>query len=453
MELTSLTALSPLDGRYLDKLSKLSSIFSEMALMKNRLFIEIEWLKFLCAVLPGQGKLNAQDTLFLDNVVKNFNEADAKRIKEIEHTTKHDLKAVEYFIKEHLKSHPRLSQLVELIHFACTSEDINNLAYALMVKSGLVVLTQQLDGLYAVLVEKAHRYATLAMLSHTHGQPATPTTLGKEFANFAYRLKRQLQQLNTIEMLGKINGAVGNYNAHHVAYPEMNWPQLCQKFVEQLGLVFNPYTTQIEPHDALAEIAHNLSRINTVLLDLSKDMWAYISLRYFKQQLRADEVGSSTMPHKINPIDFENAEGNLGIANSLLTHLAAKLPISRLQRDLSDSTVLRNMGVAFGHSLIAYQALSAGFLKCEVNAELMTAELDEHVEVLAEALQTVMRRYNIATPYEKLKFLTQGKRVTALELHAFIESLTLEPEIKTRLKALTPQSYIGFAASLAQNIT
>lgn len=450
--MANLLAISPLDGRYHDKVNALRSDLSEYGLIYHRVLVEIRWLQHLAqhAEIGEVPAFSPVANAALESILHEFSLTDAERVKEIERTTNHDVKAVEYYLKEKLQL-PELAACKEFIHFACTSEDINNLAYALMLKSArekvyLPVLSKVRDTLHSMAVQ----YADQPMLSRTHGQSASPTTVGKELANVVARLDRQLQQIKTVPLLGKINGAVGNYNAHLTAYPEINWPQFSAGFVTSLGLVPNPYTTQIEPHDFIAELCHNMARCNTILLDLSRDIWAYISLGYFAQKVMANEVGSSTMPHKVNPIDFENAEGNLGIANALLHHFADKLPVSRWQRDLTDSTVLRNLGVGFGHSLLAYQSLLKGLNKLSVNSARLIEDLNNNWEVLGEALQTVMRRYGIAEPYEKLKALTRGKRITQTELSQFIDSLDLPDAVKGELKRLRPETYIGNAAEQAR---
>ncbi len=449
-----LTALSPLDGRYCEKVSALRPIFTEFGLNKRRVAVEIGWLKMLaaCADIKEVPPLSEAALQRLDALLEGFGETEAARIKAIESTTNHDVKAVEYFLKEAISDNSELVAISEFIHFACTSEDINNLSHALMLRDGHRVLADTLDGLHTQLVTLAHTHAQQPMLSRTHGQAATPTTLGKEMANVAARLARQTQAMANIQPLGKINGAVGNYNAHQVAYPEVDWPALSRDFLSTLGLAWNPYTTQIEPHDYMAEYFHSLIRINTILIDFARDIWSYISLGYFKQKVVAGEVGSSTMPHKVNPIDFENAEGNLGLANAILSHLAEKLPISRLQRDLTDSTVLRNMGVAVGHTLLALSSLERGINKLEVASEPMNADLDASWEILGEAVQTVMRRHGVPEPYEKLKALTRGQRLTSDIMHEFISNLEIPDEAKQRLLALTPGSYVGYASRLAQDI-
>ncbi|MGA0334816.1 MAG: adenylosuccinate lyase [Luminiphilus sp.] len=449
-----LTALSPLDGRYCEKVNALRPIFTEFGLNKRRVAVEIGWLKMLaaCKDIKEVPPLSEAALQRLDALLEGFGETEAARIKAIESTTNHDVKAVEYFLKEAISDNSELVAISEFIHFACTSEDINNLSHALMLRDGHRVLADTLDGLHTQLVTLAHTHAQQPMLSRTHGQAATPTTLGKEMANVAARLARQTQAMANIQPLGKINGAVGNYNAHQVAYPEVDWPALSRDFLSTLGLAWNPYTTQIEPHDYMAEYFHSLIRVNTILIDFARDIWSYISLGYFKQKVVAGEVGSSTMPHKVNPIDFENAEGNLGLANAVLSHLAEKLPISRLQRDLTDSTVLRNMGVAVGHTLLALSSLERGINKLEVASEPMNADLDASWEILGEAVQTVMRRHGVPEPYEKLKALTRGQRLTSDIMHEFISNLEIPDEAKQRLLALTPGSYVGYASRLAQDI-
>ena len=448
-------AISPLDGRYGNKTAALSPIFSEYGLMRHRVQVEVRWLQWLAREpkIPEVPRFSAAADKVLDALVTDFNLADATRIKEIEHTTNHDVKAVEYFLKEKVSSQPELAAASEFLHFSCTSEDINNLAYALMLLEGRErVLLPLIDKLIAELRELAHQLAAQPMLARTHGQPASPTTLGKEIANTVYRLQRQRKQLAEVALLAKFNGAVGNYNAHRIAYPEIDWPQLAQGFVESLGLAWNPYTTQIEPHDALAELFDVVRRFNTVLLDFNRDMWGYISLGYFRQKTVAGEVGSSTMPHKVNPIDFENSEGNLGMANALLEFLSSKLPVSRWQRDLTDSTVLRNLGVGIAHSVIAYQSCLQGISKLEAGRVEIDAELERNWEVLGEAVQTVMRRYGIEQPYEKLKALTRGQRIDRAALHAFIRTLEIPDETRERLLALTPADYVGYARELAEKV-
>ena len=456
MELTALTALSPLDGRYGSKTAALRDFFSEYALIRYRVIVEIEWLKALAAepAIAEVPAFSADAVALLDGIADHFSVADAERVKAIEATTNHDVKAVEYFLKEKTQSNPEIAAVSEFFHFACTSEDINNLSHALMLKGARdAVLLPALERIIARLTDMAHALAELPMLSRTHGQPATPTTVGKELANVVYRLRRSWDAIGAVELLGKINGAVGNYNAHLAAYPGFDWAAFAKNFVMDLGLTFNPYTTQIEPHDAMAELYDAIARTNTVLIDLDRDVWGYISLGYFKQKTKAGEVGSSTMPHKVNPIDFENSEGNLGLANAVLRHLSEKLPISRWQRDLTDSTVLRNMGVGFGYSLLAYESCLRGLAKLEANPAALAADLAASWDVLAEPIQTVMRRYGVANPYEQLKELTRGKGgITKESLHAFIDGLTIPDAEKTRLKAMTPASYTGLAAELARQI-
>ncbi|MBP8098557.1 MAG: adenylosuccinate lyase [Arenimonas sp.] len=448
----TLLALSPLDGRYAGKVAALRPIFSEFGLIRARVKVEVEWLLAL-ANEPGIVELEplAVDAMArLRRLADEFSVADAARVKEIEATTNHDVKAVEYFIKEKLKDDAGLAPALEFVHFACTSEDINNLSYSLMLSQArATVLIPALDSLMSTLHSMAHQHAALPMLSRTHGQTASPTTVGKEFANVLARLGRQRKQLEQVEMLGKINGAVGNYNAHVVAYPDIDWPAFSQRFVESLGLCFNAHTTQIEPHDGIAELCDVQRRINTIGIDLCRDVWGYISLGYFKQSVKAGEVGSSTMPHKVNPIDFENAEGNFGIANSLLAHFSEKLPLSRWQRDLTDSTVLRALGTAFGHSLIAFDSLARGLGKLNANAERLAADLDAAWEVLAEPVQTVMRRHGLPNPYEQLKALTRGQGIDAAALREFVAGLDLPAAAKARLIALSPGSYVGLAEKLA----
>ncbi|OTQ61811.1 adenylosuccinate lyase [Gilliamella apis] len=455
MELSALTALSPIDGRYGDKTTELRTIFSEYGLLKYRVQVEVRWLQKLAnqADILEVPTLSEQATKHLNEIVDNFNEQDAIRIKTIERTTNHDVKAVEYFLKEKVNTNEELQAINEFIHFACTSEDINNLSYALMLKTARdTVLIPYWNKLIATITTQAKTYRDLPLLSRTHGQPATPSTIGKEFANVVYRLKRQLKQLESIEILGKINGATGNYNAHMVAYPQINWHKFSEEFVTSLGLQWNPYTTQIEPHDYIAEYFDCIARFNTIMIDFDRDVWGYIALNHFKQKTVAGEIGSSTMPHKVNPIDFENSEGNLGLANAIMSHLGSKLPISRWQRDLTDSTVLRNLGVGIGYAIIAYQSTLKGLNKLEVNQEYLLDELNRNWEVLAEPIQTVMRRYGIEKPYEKLKELTRGKRVDAQGMQQFIDSLALPEHEKTRLKQLTPANYIGFAINFVDEL-
>jgi len=452
---SALLALSPLDGRYAGKVDTLRPIFSEYGLIKARVKVEVEWLLAL-ADEPGiveLPKFSDDAALRLRALASGFSTAHAARVKEIERTTNHDVKAVEYFIKERLEDDAELGPALEFVHFACTSEDINNLSYALMLEQARSeVLLPALDEVIARLRTLAHAQATQPMLSRTHGQTASPTTLGKEIANVVARLQRQRGQIAAVELTGKSNGAVGNYNAHVIAYPEVDWPAFTQAFIERMGIVFNPYTTQIEPHDNVAEIGDATRRANVILIDLARDIWGYISLGYFKQTLKEGEVGSSTMPHKVNPIDFENAEGNLGLANALFEHFSAKLPISRWQRDLTDSTVLRALGTAFGHTLVALDSLGKGLAKLSVAPEKLDADLDGAWEVLAEAVQTVMRRHGLPNPYEQLKALTRGQGITAESMRAFVESLELPEDAKQRLRELTPGGYAGLAADLARAI-
>jgi adenylosuccinate lyase len=456
MSLSALTALSPLDGRYAAKVEALRAHFSEFGLIRNRVTVEIEWLKALAAEpnITEVPAFSVETIAELDELVANFSEADAENIKAIERTTNHDVKAIEYFLREHFSSNPEIAKVNEFIHFACTSEDINNLSHALMLKAAREqVMLPALNSVITRLTDLAHEHAAVPMLSRTHGQPASPTTLGKEMANVVYRLQRQADQINSVPMLGKINGAVGNYNAHLSAYPDLDWENFAQRFVTGLGLTFNPYTIQIEPHDYMAELFDAISRVNTVLIDLNRDIWGYISVGYFKQKVKAGEIGSSTMPHKVNPIDFENAEGNLGIANALLRHLAEKLPISRWQRDLTDSTVLRNMGVALGYALLGFDSCLRGLNKLEANPARLADDLDHNWEVLAEPIQTVMRRYNVPNAYEQLKELTRGKSgINRESLHQFIGGLAIPEADKQRLLAMTPGSYTGKAAELALRI-
>jgi adenylosuccinate lyase len=451
----ALTALSPLDGRYASKVETLRPIFSEFGLMHRRVHVEIEWLLALAAD-PGIVELpafTADQVARLKGISGDFSVDDGARIKTIEATTNHDVKAVEYFIKERIGNDASLAQAKEFVHFACTSEDINNLSYALMLRDARdQVLLPALDGIIAQLRDLAHANAGLPMLSRTHGQTASPSTLGKELANVVARLERQRKQLAAVDVPGKINGAVGNYNAHAITYPELDWRGFSQRFVESLGLDYNAYTTQIEPHDGVAEYCDVVRRANIILIDLARDIWGYISLGYFKQALKAGEVGSSTMPHKVNPIDFENAEGNFGLANALLGHFAEKLPISRWQRDLTDSTVLRALGTAFGHTMVALESLKKGLGKLTVNADRLGADLDASWEVLAEAVQTVMRRYGLPEPYEQLKALTRGQGITKDSMRTFITGLDLPADAKQRLLELTPGGYIGLAESLAKQI-
>lgn len=455
MQVSALTALSTVDGRYAGKVDSLRPYLSEYGLIYHRVLVEIRWLQALAdepqiKEVPAFSKSTTQR---LDKIIENFSETDAERIKEIERTTNHDVKAVEYFLKETVREDEVLAKIDEFIHFACTSEDINNLSYALMLDAarGHTMLP-----VYAEVVGKlrllAHDYADIPMLSRTHGQPASPTTLGKEIANVVARADRQIREISRVEILGKINGAVGNYNAHLSAYPDLDWPDFAERFVTSLGIRFNPYTTQIEPHDYIAEMFDACSRLNTILIDFSRDIWSYISIGYFKQKVIEGEVGSSTMPHKVNPIDFENAEGNFGVANALLSHLGSKLPRSRWQRDLTDSTVLRTMGTALGHALIALTALEKGISKLEVNPQALADDLDNNWEVLAEPIQTVMRRYGIEEPYEKLKALTRGQKIGQKTIADFIKTLDMPDDAKQRLLELTPASYIGNAVEQARKI-
>ncbi|MDC8802492.1 adenylosuccinate lyase [Halomonas pacifica] len=454
MQLSALTALSPVDGRYADKATALREHFSEFGLIRARVTVEIRWLQALAghSQITEVPPLSAEAVAFLEALVRDFSVQDAERIKEIERTTNHDVKAVEYFIKEKIEGQPELHAITEFVHFACTSEDINNLSHALMLKGGLDELLPVMRRVTDEVARLAEAHADQPMLSRTHGQTASPTTLGKEMANVAYRLRRQLAQVESVELLGKINGAVGNYNAHLATYPEIDWEAHAKAFVEGLELTFNPYTTQIEPHDYIAELFDAVCRFNTILIDFDRDVWGYISLGYFKQRTVAGEIGSSTMPHKVNPIDFENSEGNLGLANAVLGHLAQKLPISRWQRDLTDSTVLRNLGMGLAYGLIAYQATLKGIGKLEANPARLAEDLDASWEVLAEPIQTVMRRYGIEKPYEKLKELTRGKRIDQAGFAAFIDTLALPDAVKAELKALTPAGYIGNAVEQARKL-
>jgi adenylosuccinate lyase len=454
MELSALTAVSPVDGRYGSKTADLRAVFSEFGLIRFRVQVEIRWLQQLAAhpqivEVPALSEAaNAQ----LNRIVDEFGIEHAERIKEIERTTNHDVKAVEYFIKEQIADNAELAAISEFVHFACTSEDINNLSHALMLRHGVEITRNQMQQVTDAIAALGREHADQPMLCRTHGQTASPSTMGKEMANVAYRLQRQLKQIDNIEYLGKINGAVGNYNAHLSAYADIDWEANAKSFVESLGLSWNPYTTQIEPHDYIAELFDAVCRFNTILIDFDRDVWGYISLGFFKQKTVAGEVGSSTMPHKVNPIDFENSEGNLGIANAIMQHLASKLPISRWQRDLTDSTVLRNLGVGFGHSLIAYQASLKGISKLEINAARLAEDLNNAWEVLAEPIQTVMRRYGIEKPYEKLKDLTRGKTMNQATIQDFIDTLEMPQSAKDELKALTPSLYTGNAAAQAKRI-
>ena len=445
-------AISPLDGRYAAKIDPLREIFSEYGLIERRLYVEVRWLQKLSST-PAIVEVESFDQAATDHlqaIIDAFDLDAAQAIKAIERTTNHDVKAIEYFLKDSLKTNVSLDHASEFVHFACTSEDINNLSHALMLRDGIPVITHEMRGMITAIDALASQYSDLSMLSRTHGQTASPTTLGKEMANVSARLRRQLAGVESITPLGKFNGAVGNFNAHLSAYPDVDWPQLSQEFVESLGLEWNPMTTQIEPHDYMAELFQAICRFNTILIDFDRDVWSYISLGYFKQRTIEGEIGSSTMPHKVNPIDFENSEGNLGLANAVLAHLSEKLPMSRWQRDLTDSTVLRNMGVGFGYSLLAYTATLKGISKLEVNPARLAEDLDNSWEVLAEPIQTVMRRYGIPEPYEKLKALTRGQAITRDTLHAFIKTLELPNETKTQLLALTPTNYVGLAQKLTE---
>jgi len=451
LELSALTALSPLDGRYGASTSSLRDVFSEFAFMRARVRVEVEWLLALSALglteLPAL-PLGAADRL--QALVREFSLADCAEIKETERVTNHDVKAVEYWIRRRTADVPALAKAAEFIHFACTSEDINNVAHALMLTDGRTLLLARLRAIHEALRAQAHAHADVAMLSRTHGQAASPTTVGKEFANFAVRLARAVAAISEVRLAAKMNGAVGNYNAHLAAYPRVDWEKFARGVVESLGLEFNTHTIQIEPHDAMASLFDAIARANTVLLDLNRDLWGYIALGYFRQKLKAGEIGSSTMPHKVNPIDFENSEGNLGLANSVLRHLAEKLPVSRWQRDLTDSTVLRNLGVAFGYCLVAYDACRRGLGKLELNRERIAEDLGDAWEVLAEPVQTLMRRYGVPEAYEKLKELTRGKGIERDALHAFIAGLPIPDEAREALLALTPDTYVGKAAELAR---
>jgi len=459
MQLSSLTAVSPIDGRYGSKVSELRDIFSEFGLIKFRVEVEIRWLQALAAhpQIEELAAFSAEANQFLDNIVSNFSLEDAERVKEIERTTNHDVKAVEYLIKEKFTAaksdFPELEADSEFVHFACTSEDINNLSHGLMLTNGMQKsVLPSMKEVVNKLEELSLEYAEIPMLSRTHGQTASPSTMGKEFANVVARLRRQLIQIEKVEILGKINGAVGNYNAHISAYPDVDWAENAKNFIESIGLNFNPYTTQIEPHDYIAELFDGIARFNTILIDLDRDIWAYISMAFFKQRTIAGEVGSSTMPHKVNPIDFENSEGNLGLANAILGHLAEKLPISRWQRDLTDSTVLRNLGVGLAHSIIAYQATLKGLNKLQINPERLAADLDNAWEIMAEPIQTVMRRYKVEQPYEKLKELTRGNVMNQETIQNFVKTLDIPESAKEELLKLTPSSYIGNAIAQAKAI-
>lgn len=453
MLLSVMKAISPIDGRYSEQVSELREIFSEYGFLKFRITIEILWLKQLSKIkkFTEIAVFNDDENYFLDEIINNFNEQDAKRIKEIEKTTQHDIKAVEYFLQEKISNYDTLIHISKFVHFACTSEDINNLSYALMIKTTINdIIMNNWENIINQISQLAKKYSNLPMLSRTHGQPATPTTMGKEMANVVYRMKRQLCQLKSIKILGKFNGTVGNYNAHIISYPEINWHELSKTFVSSLNITWNPYTTQIEPHDYMAEIFNCIVRFNNILIDFNRDLWGYIALGYFQQKTNPAEVGSSTMPHKINPINFENAEGNLGIANVLLDHFSHKLLISRWQRDLTDSTVLRNIGISIGYSLIAYKSTLKGITKLSINNKRIMDDLNNNWEVLAEAIQTVMKRYNITESYEQLKIFTRGKKINAMMMQNFINQLTLPEHIKLQLKTITPGNYIGLAHELVE---
>ena len=455
MELSSLTAISPLDGRYGSKTEELRPIFSEYGLMRFRVQVELTWLKHLaaCKQITEVPEFSEETIRFIDGIISNFSEEDAKDIKKREAVTNHDVKAVEYFLKDKTASNAEISRVREFIHFACTSEDINNNSHALMLKTARdEVILPYADKVISEITRLAHEYAEVSLLARTHGQPASPTTIGKELANVAYRLRRQRDEIARVSIMGKINGAVGNFNAHTVAYPEVDWYAFSKAFEEDLGLTFNPYTTQIEPHDYIAELFAAIDRFNTIMIDFDRDIWGYISYGTFTQKTIAGEIGSSTMPHKVNPIDFENSEGNLGIANALFVHLGNKLPISRFQRDLTDSTVLRNLGVAIGYSLLAWKSTLKGISKLQANPAHTAQELDNNWEVLAEPYQTVMRRYGIENPYEKLKALTRGQKVTREIMLNFLEGLEIPEDAKARLRELTPATYIGRAVKFAKDI-
>ena len=454
MTFNNLTSISPIDGRYSDKTSPLKAIFSEFGLIKYRLLVEVRWLEAMSnnQLISEVPKFSPQSNAALLAIADNFSLEDAKSIKEIERTTNHDVKAVEYFLKEKVSSIPELQKVSEFIHFACTSEDINNLSHALMLENGRLVLLEEMNVTLSLITKLAKDNAEVAMLSRTHGQTASPTTLGKEMANFSYRLSRQIDQLSAVQIMGKFNGAVGNFNAHVSAYPEIDWQNVSKDFIEKLGINFAPYSSQIESHDYIAEYFHALNRFNTILIDFCRDIWGYISLGYFTQKTIEGEIGSSTMPHKVNPIDFENAEGNLGLAIAVGDHFATKLPISRWQRDLTDSTVLRNLGVSCAHSLISYASICKGIGKLEINESKLTEDLDKAWEVLAEPIQTVMRRYGVENPYEKLKDLTRGKQIDSKIIDDFINTLEIPAEAKEELRKLTPMNYIGNAINLARDI-
>jgi len=453
MQLSELTAITSVDGRYHNKTKQFGAIFSEYGLIKHRLLVELKWLIHLSQTngIDEVSQLDQKDIDWVMSIYDNFTPAEAQKVKDIEATTNHDVKAVEYYIKEQLSTHPELNQVKEFVHFACTSEDINNLSYALMLKAGRDnVCVPAIQGIINQLSDMAMAYAEVPMMAKTHGQPASPTTMGKELANVVFRLKYQLNQLTHITLFGKLNGAVGNFNAHYSAYPELDWPQISANFIESLGLTYHPFTTQIEPHDFIAELCHNLIRLNTIQLDLARDVWGYISNGYFTQKTVAGEIGSSTMPHKVNPIDFENAEGNLGLSTATLHHLAEKLPVSRWQRDLTDSTVLRALGSAFGHAAIAWASLAKGLGKLAINEDMLLHDLDNNWELLAEPIQTVMRRYGIENPYEKLKELTRGQKVDQQQMQAFIQTLDIPADAKARLMEMTPANYLGNAKEQAK---
>ncbi len=454
MQLSSLTAISPIDGRYFGKTNVINTIFSEFGLIKYRVLIEVKWLQAMAnndefVEVP---KLSIEASQFLAKIAKDFSPNDAQTVKDIERTTNHDVKAVEYFLKNKVKGNAELEVVSEFFHFACTSEDINNLSHALMLIDGREVLLAQMQNILSLIATLAQDNAAIPMLSRTHGQTASPTTVGKEMANFAYRLKRQIEHFQSVKIMGKFNGAVGNFNAHIAAYPNLDWQDISQDFIQSLGVNYAPYTAQIEPHDYMAEYFHSINRFNTILIDFCRDIWGYVSLGYFKQKTIAGEVGSSTMPHKVNPIEFENGEGNLGLANAINTHLADKLAVSRWQRDLSDSTVLRNLGVSCAHSLVAYVSIIKGIGKLQINEARLLEDLDGSWEVLAEPIQTLMRRYGIENPYEKLKALTRGRAIDAQVLAVFVKNLDLPDEAKQALSALTPMNYIGDAEKLARDI-
>ena len=454
MELNELSAISPIDGRYRSKTSQLDTIFSEFGLIKYRTIIEVEWLKAMSqnADIVEVPKFSKSAVSHLNDLIKDFSVENAQRVKEIEKTTNHDVKAVEYFLKESVGSNSELNAVSEFLHFACTSEDINNLSHAMMLRDGREILLSQMQMVIDLIINIATENADVSMLSRTHGQTASPTTLGKEMANVVDRLRRQIELFKSVDIRAKFNGAVGNFNAHLSAYPDLDWENISRNFIESFGVTYSPFTTQIEPHDYIAEYFHAISRFNTILIDFSRDIWSYISNAYFKQKTVAGEVGSSTMPHKVNPIDFENAEGNLGLSTAIRSHFAEKLPISRWQRDLSDSTVLRNLGLSCAYFLIAYSSLQKGIGKLEVNNEKINQDLDNAWEVLAEPIQTVMRRYGIKNPYEKLKLLTRGNQINEQTIKEFIETLDLPSEEKNKLSQLTPQTYIGLAEKLTKKL-